>query len=121
MNIANTAGFPSDSTAPVPNWTQDGLIATLPKNRPSSVYLLALALVTATMLLLRVVYTALTGLAGYGVYYYATHHFHAIMAMDNGGSGRLALIQFFCAFVPIIVGSLVVVFMVKPLFAGPVE
>ncbi len=66
MNIVNTAGLSSESGA-VPHGSQDGLDTALPKNRPSSIYLLALTLVAATMLLLPVVYTALTGLAGYGV------------------------------------------------------
>ena len=70
------------------------------------------------MLLLPVIYVALTGLSAYGVYYYATHGLDSVLAWDTGRSGQLGLLKMFCAFMPIVVGSLVVIFMVKPLFAG---
>src|SRR5205823_5822802 len=49
-------------------------------NRPqlSIFYRLGLVLVTLTMIILPVIYVALTVLAGYGVYYFATHYFAAI-------------------------------------------
>lgn len=119
MNPANSADI--FGTAAVPGGEQDARAVVIPKSRPSFIYQTALALVALTMLMLPVVYAALTGVAGYGVYYFATHGFHTVLAWDSGGSGHFELLKLFCAATPIVVGSLVVLFMVKPIFAGPVE
>lgn len=119
MNSATPADS-SPGLADVPGWPQANVGAASLKNQPSLPYKLALGLVAITMLLLPVIYIALTGLAGYGVYHFATHGFQSMMAYETG-SGRLDAIKFFLACLPIVVGSLVVIFMVKPLFAGPIE
>ena len=63
MNILNPAHI-SPESATVGGWVEDRPDATLPRNRTSPVYRVALALVAFTMVLLPVIYTALTALAG---------------------------------------------------------
>ncbi len=85
--------------------------------RPVSVfYQLGLALVAFAMVLLPVIYFALTAVAGYGVYYFATHYFPEIWAW-HGNSRYGILLKFVCSFTPLLVGGISVLFMVKPIFA----
>lgn len=85
--------------------------------RPASFfYQLGLGLATLAMVLLPCVYLALTALAGYGVYYFASHCFAAIWSWHMPGRyGALAKVIFSCT--PLLVGTIVVFFMVKPIFA----
>lgn len=75
-------------------------------------YLLAMAGVTLMMLLIPLIYAAIIGAAGYGLYYHATEN---LDILEGGGSGRLLIYL-----TPIVVGGVLVVFMLKPflLFRG---
>lgn len=90
---------------------------TVPQNRPSALYQIGLALVAVTMLVLPCIYVALTALAGYGVYYFATHYFAEIWAWHIGFSKYGVLLKFLCSFTPLLIGGAIALFMVKPLFA----
>ena len=86
-------------------------------SRPVSLlYKLGLGLVTLTMVLLPVVYIALTALAGYGVYLFATDYFPEIWAWHVPGRYGV-LLKFICSFTPLLVGGIIALFMVKPIFA----
>ena len=84
--------------------------------RPSFLYRVATVAVAVTMAILPVVYVALTALAGWGVYLFATRHFVAIWRWPIGGQAGL-LIKTFCSFTPLLTGGVAAFFMVKPLFA----
>ena len=77
--------------------------------RRSPLYNVGLAFVTIVMVLLPIVYFLIVVLAGYGVYYHATHNGSIL----SGGSGtRWRIVAYFG---PIVVGSILVVFMAMPL------
>lgn len=80
--------------------------------RPSLVYQLGLVLVAGAMLVLPLIYLGLTISVGWAVYHYATNEFPAILATRGGGIAKLAL-----AVTPLVVGVIVVIFLVKPIFA----
>ncbi len=91
------------------------------KSRPVSVfYQLGLGLVTFTMVLLPVVYFALTAMTGYGVYHFATHYFPEIWEWHVSGRYGI-LIKALCSCTPLVVGTIIVIFMVKPIFAPQVK
>ena len=71
-------------------------------------YQLAMAGVTVAMLLLPLLYLALIGLAGYGVYYHAVENL-GILSQRGSGIGRLLVYL-----TPIVVGGVLVLFMLKP-------
>ena len=83
---------------------------------PSFFYQTGLALVAGAMILLPAIYAAFTALAGYGVYYFATHHFASIWDWPVGGRYGF-LFKIVCSITPLLIGLIVVLFMVKPLFA----
>lgn len=68
------------------------------------------------MAVLPVIYVALTGLAMWGVYWFATREFLAIWHWPISGRGGL-IAKTFCSFTPLLTGGTVAFFMVKPLFA----
>lgn len=86
-------------------------------NRPPFLYQLGLALVTVAMVILPCLYAILTGLAGWGVYYFATHYFFAIWQWPIGFSKYVAIVKVICSVTPLLVGGSIALFMVKPLFA----
>jgi len=88
----------------------DGDIARV---RKPPFYYVGLVLVTAAMVILPLIYLALVVFAAYGVYFHATENTYIL---TGGGGGRGRLIGYFG---PLIVGGIVVLFMIKPLFARP--
>jgi Zn-dependent protease with chaperone function len=90
--------------------------ARMSPRRPSFFYQLGLALVTVAMVLLPCIYIALTICAGYGVYYFATHEFLAIWNWHVRGRYGF-VIMFICSVTPLLVGTIIVIFMIKPIFA----
>lgn len=77
-------------------------------------YQIGLVLVSAMMVLLPLIYVGLVGLAAWGVYVYATHF---TFLLTGGGNIRLWLLKFMLYAGPLFVGGILVLFMVKPLFA----
>jgi Zn-dependent protease with chaperone function len=78
-------------------------------------YQLGLILVSVLMLILPLVYLAMIVVAGYGVYYYATHF--ALLLDSMSGGGRLYLLKLLAYVTPLFAGTVLVFFMIKPLFA----
>ncbi len=77
-------------------------------------YRLATALVACLMVLLPVIYLALIGAIGYGVYWHLTTHTGILEANVRGKAKMFAV---FLYLAPAIVGAILVAFMFKPLFA----
>jgi Zn-dependent protease with chaperone function len=78
-------------------------------------YQLGLVLVTVVMVVLPLIYLAMILAAGWGVYYYAIHA-KFLLASTTGG-GRVYLLKLFAYLTPLFIGCILVLFMVKPLFA----
>ncbi|MCZ7645626.1 MAG: M48 family metalloprotease [Planctomycetota bacterium] len=77
-------------------------------------YKLGLFLVALAMVLLPLVYVGLIGFAGYGVWYHATHNYD----IASGLRGRTAGAAFLGGYLaPLVVGVILILFMIKPLFA----
>ena len=81
--------------------------------RPTLLYRIWTLIVAGVMILLPLIYVGLIGLVAYGVYYHATRD---IALFQNVKSGRAAFIAYVA---PLVAGVVVVVFMLKPLFARP--
>lgn len=84
----------------------------------SVVYHLAMFPVAAAMLLLPLIYIGLIAAAGYGVYWYALHGLSMFSSVRGAGAAKVLL---FVYVLPLIVGVVMIVFMVKPLFARKAE
>jgi Zn-dependent protease with chaperone function len=69
------------------------------------------------MLILPVIYLALTALACWWVWFFATHYFVAVWEWPIGNSLYGGLFRLLCSCTPLLVGGAVAVAMVKPLFA----
>ena len=82
--------------------------------RVSFLYQLGLTLVSLMMVLLPVIYLALVCLAAWGVYYFATHFSFLV---TSGGGLRLYLLKLMLYLGPLFAGVVLVLFMVKPIFA----
>ena len=85
----------------------------VPKTRVSIFYQLGLVIVAITMIILPLVYLALIGAAGWGVYWWATHG----TFLFSHVRGRGAVGAFLLYITPLIAGFVVVLFMIKPLLA----
>jgi len=82
--------------------------------RVSIFYQFGLVLATAVMVLLPVLYLGMIVASAYGVYWYATH-FAFLLKLHY--SVRLYVIQLVLYVGPVFAGAVLVLFMVKPLFA----
>ena len=89
----------------------DGKVPRNPLNIP---YQLSLLLVALVMVLMPLLYCCLIGAACYGMYWYWTEVLPG--AMKNLPAGRGALIAILVYVAPLIAGSIMIVFMVKPVF-----
>jgi Zn-dependent protease with chaperone function len=83
--------------------------------RTSFLYQIGLVLVMVVMLILPVIYVAIVTAMGWAVYYFAVHCSFLVTSMFGGP--RLYLIKLFLYAMPLFIGSLMVFFMIKPLFA----
>jgi Zn-dependent protease with chaperone function len=80
----------------------------------SILYQIGLVVVAITMVVLPLIYLALIGAAGWGVYHWATHF---TFLLGGGGHWRLQVLKFLGYAGPLVVGGILVIFMIKPLFA----
>lgn len=78
--------------------------------RVSVIYRLGLLLVALVMVLLPLIYVGMIGLAGYGLHYHATRN-DTLLDGDGG------IVSMFLFIAPLVVGAILIVFMIKPLFA----
>lgn len=92
-------------------------LVSLPKACASFFYQLGLAAVTIAMLVLPLLYVALTAAVGWGVYLFAIHCVPAILQWNLRSSHITLLAMFVCIVTPIATGCAVVFFMIKPIFA----
>lgn len=90
----------------------------LPPRRIPVTYRITLALSAFAMVLLPLLYVALIVAAGFGLKYYAIHG-TAIFQVRGGGGLSLWLLALYLA--PLIAGAIMLVFMIKPLFAPAVR
>jgi Zn-dependent protease with chaperone function len=81
---------------------------------PSPLYVLALFIVAALMVLLPLLYLAIIAFAGYGVYRWAI--FGSVL-FQLGARGYLVLVLGAVYLMPVVAGGILVLFMLKPLFA----
>ena len=86
--------------------------------RPTPLYRLMVAAVAGFMLTLPMVYLAIIGVVGYGVYYHLVNHVGMLSAVDGRG-GRAQVMIFFLYLAPAIVGGALVAFLFKPFLARP--
>ncbi|MCE9556994.1 MAG: M48 family metallopeptidase [Planctomycetes bacterium] len=76
-------------------------------------YRFGILLVAVVMVLLPLIYVALIGLVGYGVYYHMTHN---VWLLGSGrGRGKLMVVLIYIA--PLVVGGILILFLLKPLFS----
>jgi Zn-dependent protease with chaperone function len=87
----------------------------VPRTRVSFFYQVGLALVTVTMVLLPVIYLCMIVAAAWGVYSFASH-FSFLLSSTRGG-GRLYILKLLLYLTPLFIGGVLVLFMIKPLFA----
>jgi len=88
----------------------------------SPFYLFGLLIVATVILLLPLVYLGLIALTGYGLYYHILNHVDILdMPARIHGRGVIGIMTLRLAayFGPILIGMILLVFMIKPLFARP--
>jgi Zn-dependent protease with chaperone function len=83
--------------------------------RPSFFYRIGLVLVAIVMVILPLIYVAMIGAVGWGLFYYAVHCKFLVTSLFGGP--RLYLIKLFLYITPLLIGAVLLFFMVKPLFA----
>lgn len=89
----------------------------IPPVRPSWLYRLWLLIVAGAMVILPLIYIALIVVVGTAVYYHATNNYTVFDRAGRGaGNAKGAALVYIG---PLVVGVLVVVFMIKPIFARP--
>lgn len=86
----------------------------VPRNFLNLAYQSTLFVVALLMLLLPLLYTALIVGVGYGLYYYVTEVMPGLI--DTIPRGRAAIIALIIYVSPLVIGSIMIIFMVKPLF-----
>lgn len=89
----------------------DSLSVTLPRRRPSLIYLFGLFVVAIAMVILPLVYLALICLVAYGVYWHAVAHADLM-------AGQESLWRALLYIGPIVVGVVLIIFMFSSLFAA---
>lgn len=77
-------------------------------------YKIGMVVVLITMVILPIIYFALIGTAGWGVYLWATK---GTFILGGGGGGRAMLLKLAIYLTPLFSGIVVVLFMIKPLLA----
>jgi Zn-dependent protease with chaperone function len=87
----------------------------IPRTSVSLLYRFSLVLVAAMMLLLPLVYVAMVLAAAYGVYFYATHFYFLLQSLSGGP--RFYILKALAYVIPLFAGTVLVLFMIKPLFA----
>jgi Zn-dependent protease with chaperone function len=107
----------SSTTATIDDAAGALRLTRLPKAGVSTLYKLGLATVAIAMLLLPLLYVALTVAVGWSVYLFAIHCVPAIVAWDFKIGYLTVVAMFVCSVTPIVTGVAVVFFMTKPVFA----
>ncbi len=93
---------------------QKSITAPLPKRPPSAAYRVHLLMVATAMSLLPLLYVALVIAVGLGVVMYVIYGIPA--AFSHSPRGRVGLLYALIVITPVIAGSILTLFMIKPLF-----
>lgn len=101
----------------VPEKIMDGFSGPIDPVRKTLFYRFGVLLVAGFVLILPVLYLALIGVAGWGVYWHATEN----LGIASYGRGRARIFAILLYAGPIFAGSIGVLFMLKPLFARSVQ
>lgn len=117
---AGTGGTPASEAPEEDSQLTLGLLLSrfqgkVPRSPVSMFYVFGLLLVAIVMLLLPVLYVGLIGLAGYLVYWWAVHF--TFLLHGHLGGIYISFLRVLLYFGPIFGGIVVVLFMIKPLFA----
>jgi len=94
----------------------------IPRVWKSPFYLLALLIVATVILLLPLVYLGFIALTGYGIYYHIIHNIDVLSlpsAMHRRTVFVIMMLRLAAYFGPILIGMILLLFMIKPLFARP--
>ncbi len=105
------------STEPNPGKTAEEIFDSFERRlqpvRKSPLYFIGTTIVAVAMVILPIAYLCLVALVAYGVYYHATRD---TFILTGSGGGKF---RFLAYVAPLFAGAVVVVFMIKPLFARP--
>ncbi|MDB5334865.1 MAG: Zn-dependent protease with chaperone function, partial [Planctomycetaceae bacterium] len=93
-----------------------GFHGQFPRVRPTLGYRLAALIVAIVMILLPLVYVGLVGVVGYALYWHATTN-HTVFSSLRGM--RASKGAAFIYLGPLLIGGVLILFMIKPLFARP--
>ncbi len=93
-----------------------GFEGEFPRVTPTIGYRLSAVFVAGVMVLLPLVYVALVALFGYALYWHATENVAIFSAARGYRTGKGAV---FLYLTPLIMGGILILFMIKPLFARP--
>ena len=111
--------LPPEELEPASELTAPELLALftgpVPRTPLSFFYRVGLVIVAVMTLLMPLIYLALIGLAGWGVFLWATKA--TVLFSSSGGRGRIMLLKIALYIAPLFAGIILVFFMVKPLFA----
>ena len=88
----------------------------VPRTSVSFFYQFGLLFVTVAMVLLPVLYVGLIAVAGWAVYYWATHFYFLLTSVQGGA--RVYLFKLVMYGGPLFAGVVLVLFMIKPFFAS---
>jgi Zn-dependent protease with chaperone function len=92
-----------------------GFTGPIQRVRISLVYRLGILLVTAVMVVLPLIYVGLIAVVAYGVYWHMVNNIGILGTVR----GRGAIFTFLIYVAPLVVGAILILFMIKPLFAAP--
>jgi hypothetical protein len=90
---------------------------TTPNTRPTFAYHVGLVLVTGAMVVLPLIYVALTAACCWAVYYFATHQFGAIWQWPVGYGYYGLIVKVLASVTPLLAGGAIALAMVKPILA----
>lgn len=93
-----------------------GFRGEMPSRRTSPMYLFGVLLTTVIMVALPLIYMCLIGVVCWVVYWHMIHD-AGIIGVARGGRAALFMLLIYLS--PLVIGCILVVFMIKPLFAPP--
>ena len=87
----------------------------IPRSKLPAAYRLGIVVVSVVMVLLPLCYLGLIAMVGFGLYFYAVHGV-GIVGSVHGRAGLYTLLVYLA---PLAAGAILILFMIKPLFARP--
>lgn len=119
MTSASTPSNAASSNPAAPAVTSgrisDAFQGRIPRFRFRFFYGVGMLVVAVGMILLPLAYLGLIGLVGYAIYFHATNHSWLFSDAEGGVRGRVLASALYVA--PFLIGPLVILFMLKPIFA----